>query len=155
MRNVACQFCQKQVYGVERHGLQCPVLFQASFTSRLAQTPSLEPTWNQLMDLTSEKCFKLLQGSLQVFQEVAASLLISVFCVPQSELRAICTLLVRRSGAQPAGSGSHLCALLLDHGMSTLAMLRTVTNHWQEQYTTGTCATTLRAAFLLTSLWTF
>ena len=36
--------------------------------------------------------------------------------------------------------------------MATLNMLRTVTNHWRDQYEKGTCTTTLRAA-LLTSLW--
>ena len=73
--------------------------------------------------------------------------------VSRTELRTIRTLLVRHDQAL-----SHLAVdrtyvlFFTTTEMSTLTMLRTVTNHWREQYEQGKCTTTLRAA-LLTSLW--
>ena len=80
VRDTECQFCQKKVYGVERHALQCPVLFQACFMSCLAKAPSVEPNiWHRLRDLTRESCHLYLQGSLQITQDVSEPL--NRFCV--------------------------------------------------------------------------
>ena len=57
VRDTECQLCLKKVYGVERHALQCPVLFQASFMSCLAKAPSAAPDiWHRLIELTTETC---------------------------------------------------------------------------------------------------
>ena len=73
--------------------------------------------------------------------------------VSQSEIRTIRTLLVRHDQALNQLAVDRTYVLFFSTtDMSTLAMLRTVTNHWREQYTQGSCTTTLRAA-LLTSLW--
>ena len=73
--------------------------------------------------------------------------------VSQTELRTIRTLLVRHDQALNHLAVDRTYVLFFSTTeMSTLTMLRTVTNHWREQYEQGTCATTLRAA-LLTSLW--
>ena len=275
VRDTECQFCQKKVYGVERHALQCPVLFQACFMSCLAKAPSVEPNiWHRLRDLTRESCHLYLQGSLQITQDVSEPLnrfcvlcarqntatsimdiqawrkhlqqvhgvtktvlttqfheqaaLVNIsrpcaFCrmpfqkspklhrskclplaqllsvkhgyagvcgvavakfrkrekgggkgqitghkrqeppeeeeageqilVSQSELRTIRTLLVRHDQALNQLAVDRTYVLFFSTtDMSTLTMLRTVTNHWREQYTLGKCTTTLRAA-LLTSLW--
>ena len=45
VRDTECQLCLKKVYGVERHALQCPVLFQASFMSCLAKAPWRRQTY--------------------------------------------------------------------------------------------------------------
>ena len=73
--------------------------------------------------------------------------------ISQSELRTIRTLLVRHDQALNQLAVDRTYVLFFSTTeMSTLTMLRTVTNHWRGQYTQGACATTLRAA-LLTSLW--
>ena len=73
--------------------------------------------------------------------------------VSQSQIRTIRTLLVRHDQALNQLAVDRTYVLFFSTtDMSTLAMLRTVTNHRREQYTQGSCATTLRAA-LLTSLW--
>ena len=80
VRDTECQLCLKKVYGVERHALQCPVLFQASFMSCLAKAPSAAPDiWHRLIELTTETCQSYLQGSLQVTQDIAESL--NRFCI--------------------------------------------------------------------------
>ena len=80
VRDTECQFCQKKVYGVERHALQCPVIFQACFMSCLAKAPSVEPNiWHRLKNLTRESCHLYLQGSLQITQDVSEPL--NRFCV--------------------------------------------------------------------------
>ena len=73
--------------------------------------------------------------------------------VSQTELRNIRTLLVRHDQAlnQLAVDRTYVLFFTTTE-MSTLTMLRTVTNHWREQYDQGACTTTLRAT-LLTSLW--
>ena len=63
VRDAECQFCLKKVYGVERHALQCPVLFQACFMSCLAEAPSVEhDIWHRLRHLTQANCRLYLQG---------------------------------------------------------------------------------------------
>ena len=80
VRDTECQLCLKKVYGVERHALQCPVLFQASFMSCLAKAPSAAPDiWHRLIELTTETCQSYLQGSLQITQDIAESL--NRFCI--------------------------------------------------------------------------
>ena len=80
VRDAECSFCLKQVYGVERHALQCPVLFQACFMSCLFNAPDVMPNiWHRLKGLTSEVCSEHLQGLLPVTQEVSESL--NLFCV--------------------------------------------------------------------------
>ena len=79
-RDAECPLCLKQVYGVERHALQCPVLFQACFMSCLIRAPAAAPNiWHQLRNLTRETCIAHLQGSLPVAQEVSEPLI--RFCV--------------------------------------------------------------------------
>ena len=79
-RDAACSLCLKQVYGVERHALQCPVLFQACFMSCLISAPVVAPNiWHQLKSLTREACVAHLQGSIPVTQEVSEPL--NLFCV--------------------------------------------------------------------------
>ena len=79
-RDAECPLCHKQVYGVERHALQCPVLFQACFMSCLISAPAAAPNiWHQLKSLTREACIAHLQGSLPVAQEVSEPL--NLFCV--------------------------------------------------------------------------
>ena len=73
--------------------------------------------------------------------------------VSRTELRTIRTLLVRHDQALNHLAVDRTYVLFFSTTeMSTLTMLRTVTNHWREQYEQGKCTTTLRAA-LLTSLW--
>ena len=80
VRDAECSLCLKQVYGVERHALQCPVLFQACFMSCLFNAPALVPNiWHRLKSLTREACIAHLQGLLPVAQEVSEPL--NLFCV--------------------------------------------------------------------------
>ena len=80
VRDTDCQFCQKKVYGVERHALQCPVLFQACFMNCLVKAPSEEPDiWHRLRDLTRDSCHLHLQGTLQMTQDLSESL--NRFCL--------------------------------------------------------------------------
>ena len=73
--------------------------------------------------------------------------------VSRTELKTIRTLLVRHDQALNHLAVDRTYVLFFSTTeMSTLAMLRTVTNHWREQYEQGKCTTTLRAT-LLTSLW--
>ena len=73
--------------------------------------------------------------------------------VSRTELRTIRALLVRHDQALNHLAVDRTYVLFFSTTeMSTLTMLRTVTNHWREQYEQGKCTTTLRAA-LLTSLW--
>ena len=73
--------------------------------------------------------------------------------VTQSEIRTIRTLLIRHDQALNQLAVDRTYVLFFSTTeMATLNMLRTVTNHWRDQYEKGTCTTTLRAA-LLTSLW--
>ena len=79
-RDAACSFCNKMVYGVERHSLQCPVLFQASFMKCLAQAPSENADrWKELASLTVESCAQYLGGARSVEQSLAEPL--NRFCV--------------------------------------------------------------------------
>ena len=79
-RDAECSLCLKQVYGVERHALQCPVLFQACFMSCLINAPAAAPNiWRQLQSLTREVCNAHVQGLLPVAQEVSEPL--NLFCV--------------------------------------------------------------------------
>ena len=80
IRDAACRFCNKLVYGVERHSLQCPVLFQASFMKCLAQAPAMvTDSWQRLAGLTVESCAQYLGGDRSVEQSLAEPL--SRFCV--------------------------------------------------------------------------
>ena len=80
IRGAACRFCNKLVYGVERHSLQCPVLFQASFMKCLAQAPAMvTDSWQRLAGLTVESCAQYLGGDRSVEQSLAEPL--SRFCV--------------------------------------------------------------------------
>ena len=80
VRDAECNLCLKKVYGVERHALQCPVLFQACFMNCLAEAPSEVPNlWLRLRDITAETCKSYLQGTFQANQEEAEAL--SRFCV--------------------------------------------------------------------------
>ncbi|CAE7611613.1 unnamed protein product, partial [Symbiodinium pilosum] len=73
--------------------------------------------------------------------------------VSRTELKTIRALLVRHDQALNHLAVDRTYVLFFSTTeMSTLAMLRTVTNHWREQYEQGKCTTTLRAT-LLTSLW--
>ena len=75
VRDTECSLCLKKVYGVERHALQCPVLFQACFMNCLAKAPSVMPNiWLRLKVITEDHCKSCLQGTLQVTQEVAEAL---------------------------------------------------------------------------------
>ena len=79
-RNEECSLCHKQVYGVERHALQCPVLFQACFMSCLFSTPAVVPNiWQRLKCLTREASIAHLEGMQPVAQEVSEPL--TLFCV--------------------------------------------------------------------------
>ena len=79
-RGAECSLCHKQVYGVERHALQCPVLFQACFMSCLINAPAAAlHIWKQLKSLTREVCAAYLQDSLPIAQEVSEPL--NLFCV--------------------------------------------------------------------------
>ena len=79
-RNEECSLCHKQVYGVERHALQCPVLFQACFMSCLLSTPAVVPNiWQGLKCLTREASIAHLEGMQPVAQEVSEPL--TLFCV--------------------------------------------------------------------------
>ena len=79
-RNEECSLCHKQVYGVERHALQCPVLFQACFMSCLFSTPAVVPNiWQRLKGLTREASIAHLEGMQPVAQEVSEPL--TLFCV--------------------------------------------------------------------------
>ena len=79
-RDAACRFCNKRVYGVERHSLQCPVLFQASVRKCLAQAPSeAADRWKGLASLTVESCTQYLEGARSVEQSLAEPL--NRFCV--------------------------------------------------------------------------
>ena len=81
VRDTECHFCQKKVYGVERHALQCPVLFQACFMNCLVKAPSEEPDiWHRLRDLTRGSCHLHLQGTLQ--RTYRSHLTVSVCYVP-------------------------------------------------------------------------
>ena len=78
-RDAACQLCLKQVYGVERHALQCPVLFQACFMSCLAIAPPAPLNlWHKLRSLTRDACAEYLQGLAPVAQEATEAL--SQYC---------------------------------------------------------------------------
>ena len=80
VRDAECNLCLKKVYGVERHALQRPVLFQACFMNCLAEAPSEVPNlWLRLRDITAETCKSYLQGTFQANQEEAEAL--SRFCV--------------------------------------------------------------------------
>ena len=73
--------------------------------------------------------------------------------VTQSEIRTIRALLIRHDQALNQLAVDRTYVLFFSTTeMAALDMLRTVTNHWRDQYEKGTCTTTLRAA-LLTSLW--
>ena len=73
--------------------------------------------------------------------------------VTQSEIRTIRALLIRHDQALNQLAVDRTYVLFFSTTeMATLDMLRTVTNHWRDQYEKGTCTTTLRAT-LLTSLW--
>ena len=73
--------------------------------------------------------------------------------VSRTELRTIRALLVRHDQALNHLAVDRTYVLFFSTtDMSTLTMLRTVTDHWREQCEQGKCTTTLRAA-LLTSLW--
>ena len=81
-------------------------------------------------------------------EEVEDQVLIS-----KTELQTIRTLLVRHDQALNQLAVDRAYVLFFTTtDMSTLTMLRTVTNNWREQYEQGQCTTTLRAT-LLTSLW--
>ena len=78
-RDAACPLCLKQVYGVERHALQCPVLFQACFMSCLASAPPAAPNlWHKLRSLTRDACAEHLQGLTPLTQEATEAL--SQYC---------------------------------------------------------------------------
>ena len=80
VRDTECKLCLKKVYGVERHALQCPVLFQACFMHCLAKAPSERPDlWLRLRDITVDTCKMFLNGTLQASQEEAEAL--SRFCL--------------------------------------------------------------------------
>ena len=79
-RDAQCTLCLKQVYGVERHALQCPVLFQACFMHCLIGRPAAPPNlWKRLRSLTPEACKAYLQGSRKVEPDVSEPL--NLFCV--------------------------------------------------------------------------
>ena len=58
-RDAQCTLCLKQVYGVERHALQCPVLFQACFMHCLIGRPAAPP---KSLETTQESDTRGLQG---------------------------------------------------------------------------------------------
>ena len=80
-RDAPCPYCGKVVYGVERHAIQCPVLFQVCLLHLLRVSTGAESaTWQDLRRLDKPACVGNLQeGALSFFTQFAQPL--SRFCL--------------------------------------------------------------------------
>ena len=80
-RDAPCPYCGKVVYGVERHAIQCPVLFQVCLLHLMRVSTGAESaTWQDLRQLDKPACVRHLQaGALTFFTKFAQPL--SCFCL--------------------------------------------------------------------------
>ena len=80
-RDAPCSYCGKLVYGVERHAIQCPVLFQVCLLYLLRTRNGLQSNiWQDLRQLDQPTCVQHLQaGDWTFFTQFAQSL--SSFCL--------------------------------------------------------------------------
>ena len=80
-RDAPCPYCGKPVYGVERHALQCPVLFQVCLLYLLRNSKGLQQAvWHDLRQLDKSTCTSHLQaGEWAFFTQFAQAL--SSFCL--------------------------------------------------------------------------
>ena len=80
-RDAPCPYCGKVVYGVERHAIQCPVLFQVCLLHLMRVSTGAESaTWQDLRQLDKPACVGHLQaGALTFFTQFAQPL--SRFCL--------------------------------------------------------------------------
>ena len=75
-RDAHCPFCDKMVYGVERHAIQCPVLFQVCLLHLMrVGTDSVLTTWQDLRQLHRSVCESRIQaGEFTFFTRFAQPL---------------------------------------------------------------------------------
>ena len=75
-RDAHCPFCDKMVYGIERHAIQCPVLFQVCLLHLMrVGTDSVLTTWQDLRQLHRSVCESRIQaGELTFFTRFAQPL---------------------------------------------------------------------------------
>ena len=67
-RDAPCPYCGKVVYGVERHAIQCPVLFQVCLLHLMRVSTSAESaTWQDLRQLDKPACIEHLQEEALTF----------------------------------------------------------------------------------------
>ena len=67
-RDAPCPYCGKVVYGVERHAIQCPVLFQVCLLHLLRTGTHNEPVaWQDLRKLDKPTCIQHLQAGESTF----------------------------------------------------------------------------------------
>ena len=80
-RDAHCPFCDKMVYGAERHAIQCPVLFQVCLLYLMrVGTDSVLTTWQDLGQLDRSVCTSRIQaGEFTYFTQFAQPL--SHFCL--------------------------------------------------------------------------
>ena len=80
-RDAHCPFCDKMVYGAERHAVQCPVLFQVCLLYLMrVGTDSVLTTWQDLGQLDRQVCTSRIQaGEFTYFTQFAQPL--SHFCL--------------------------------------------------------------------------
>ena len=80
-RDAHCPFCDKMVYGAERHAIQCPVLFQVCLLYLMrVGTDSVSTTWQDLGQLDRSVCTsRMAAGDFTYFTQFAQPL--SHFCL--------------------------------------------------------------------------